>query len=462
MRLLWRKPELTTADWQLATVNQPLETIMQNALLAALAIASLTLVAAAADTTSQQYWPQWRGPNATGVSTTADPPIEWSETKNVRWKTEIPGRGSGTPVIWGDKVFVLSAVPVGVDAAASHQARGGVQPRIAHRSVVMALDRKTGRLLWERTARETMPHEGAHPQFGTYASSSAMTDGERVYAFFDSFGLYAYDMNGKLLWETDLGDKKMRNEFGEGQTPVLHGNRIVVQWDHQGPSFIAALDKTTGKEIWRTERQEIDSWGTPLVVEHGGRAQVIATAMNKVRSYDLETGALVWEGPGLTMNPIPSSVYGDGMVFAVSGFRGNKLHAIRLDEAKGDITASGAIKWSLSQDTPYVPSPLLYDGVIYLLKGNTGILSAFDARTGKPHYQLQRLEGVPNVFASPVGAKGRVYVPGQQGTTIVFKHGPAFEVLATNALDDAFDASPALAGNEIYLRGANYLYSIGK
>ncbi|MEO6235856.1 MAG: PQQ-binding-like beta-propeller repeat protein, partial [Vicinamibacterales bacterium] len=265
-----------------------------------------------------------------------------------------------------------------------------------------------------------------------------------------------------LLWEKDLGDKKMRMEFGEGQTPVLHGNRIVVVWDHQGPSFIVTLDATTGAELWRSERQEIDSWGTPLVVQHGGRAQVITAAMNKVRSYDLETGRVIWEGPGLTMNPVPSPVYEDGLVFTTSGFRGNKLHAIRLADAKGDITGTPAIAWSLDHDTPYVPSPLLYNGVIYLLKTNSGILSAYDAKTGKPLYALQRLEGVPNVFASPVGAQGRVYIAGQQGTTIVIKHGPTYEVLASNTLDDAFDASPALAGTELYLRGAKYLYSIGK
>ena len=434
---------------------------MRYGVLAALAIGSLTLVQAAPDTTSEKYWPQWRGPYATGVSKTADPVVEWSETKNIRWKVEIPGRGSGTPVIWGDKVFVLSAVPAGVNGAAAHDPRGGIQPRVTHRFVIMALDRKTGKVIWERTSREVTPHEGSHPQWGTYASSSAMTDGRHVYAFFDSFGLYAYDMDGKLLWEKDLGDKKMRQEFGEGQTPVLHGNRIVVQWDHQGPSFIAALDTQNGNEIWRSERQEIDSWGTPLVVERGGRAQVVTSAMNKVRSYDLETGKVVWEGPGLTMNPIPSPVYEDGMVFATSGFRGNKLLAIRLDEAKGDITGTSAVAWSLAQDTPYVPSPLLYDGVIYLLKSNSGILSAYDAKTGKPHYQLQRLEGAPNVFASPVGARGRVYFPGQEGTTVVIKQGPAFEVLARNALDDGFNASPALVDNELYLRGSKYLYSIG-
>ena len=240
-------------------------------MLAALAIASLALVTRDADTTSEKYWPQWRGPHATGVSKTADPPTEWSETKNIRWKVEIPGRGSASPVIWGDKVFVLSAVPVGVEIAASHQPRGGIRPRVAaqvRRHGDRPQDRQDRR--GSRRRASTRRTRASHQQFGTYASSSAITDGERVYAFFDSFGLYAYDMNGKLLWEKDLGDKKMRNEFGEGQTPVLHGNRIVVQWDHQGPSFITALDKVTGKEIWRTDRQEIDSWGTPLVVEHGG------------------------------------------------------------------------------------------------------------------------------------------------------------------------------------------------
>jgi len=433
----------------------------QSMLAATLAIASLTLVYAAADTTSEQYWAQWRGPYATGVSKTADPPVEWSETRNVRWKVEIPGRGSGTPVVWGDKVFVLSAVPVGGEPGAEH-APLGTRTRLPHRFVVMALDRKSGKVIWEKTAREHTPHEGSHSQWGTYASSSAFTDGERLYAYFDSFGLYAYDMNGKLLWEKDLGDKKMRQEFGEGQTPVLHGNRIVVQWDHQGQSFITALDKLTGNELWRTDRQEIDSWGTPLVVERDGGAQVIAAAMNKVVGYDLATGKTVWESPGLTMNPIPSPVYEDGILIAMAGFRGSRLRAIRLADAKGDISTTGAEIWSIDHDTPYVPSPLLYDGIVYFLKSNSGILSAYDVKTGKPHYALQRLDGVPNVFASPVGAKGRIYFPGQDGTTLVIKHGPAFEVLAKNALDDGFEASPALVDGELYLRGRKSLYSIGK
>ena len=423
-------------------------------------ILSAAVAHAASDTPSERFWPQWRGPYATGVSKTADPPVEWSETKNIRWKVEIPGRGSGTPVIWDNKVFVLSAVPSVENGASSHEPRGA-GAKVPHRFVVIALDRKTGKPIWERTAYEHTPHEGSHPQWGTWSSSSAMTDGEHVYAFFDSFGLYAYDMDGKPLWSKDLGDKKMRQEFGEGQTPVLYKNRIVVQWDHQGQSFITALDKLTGNELWRKDRQEIDSWGTPLVVEQGGRAQVITSAMNKVRSYDLETGDLVWEGPGLTMNPIPSAVYEDGIAVLMSGFRGNQLRAVRLADAKGDITTSGAQVWTLEKDTPYVPSPLLYDGILYFLKTNSGLLSAYDAKTGKPHYQLQRLDGVPNVFASPVGAKGRVYLPGQEGTTLVIKHGPSFEVLAKNSLDDGFNASPALVDNELYLRGFKYLYSIG-
>jgi outer membrane protein assembly factor BamB len=430
------------------------------AVTAALGAALLTRVHAAADTDAEKYWPQWRGPYATGVSRTADPPVEWSETKNVRWKVEIPGRGSGTPVVWGDRLFVLSAVPAVADGQQSHEPRGG-GARVPHKFVVMAIDRRTGRTIWERVAYEHTPHEGSHPQWGTWSSSSAMTDGEHVYAFFDSFGLYAFDMDGKPLWQKQLGEKRMRQQFGEGQTPVLYGNRIVVQWDHQGPSFIAAFDKNTGAELWRTPREEIDSWGTPLVVEVNGRAQVVTTAMRKVRGYDLESGAVVWEGPGLTMNPIPSSVYEDGIAILMSGFQGNRLRAIRLADARGDIMSSGAQLWEIDRDTPYVPSPLLYDGIVYFLKTNSGLLSAYDAKTGKAHYALQRLDGVPNVFASPVGAKGRVYLTGQDGTTLVIRQGPAYDVLAKNTLEDGFNASPVPVGGELYLRGFKYLYCIG-
>jgi outer membrane protein assembly factor BamB len=346
--------------------------------------------------------------------------------------------------------------------AATHTPRGAIQPRAPHRFVVLAIDRQTGKTVWERTAREAAPHEASHPDNGTWASSSAVTDGEHVIAFFESQGLFAYDMDGTLVWQKDLGDKNMRNEFGEGTTPALHGNRLVVVWDHfvPGASFIVALDKRTGTEIWRAKRDEIDTWATPLVIEQGGRAQVIVNGMNRLRSYDLETGAIVWEAPGTTMNPIPSPVAADGMVFVTSGFRGNNLKAVRLADARGDISTSGAIVWSIDRDTPYVPSPLLYDGILYILKTNSGILSAFDAKTGTPHYQVQRLDGMGEVFSSPVGAAGRVYITDRNGVTLVLRNSPTFEVLAKNTLDDGVDASPAMVDQTMYIRGYRNLYAI--
>jgi outer membrane protein assembly factor BamB len=409
---------------------------------------------------AERFWPQWRGPDATGVSKTATPPVEWSDTKNIRWKIEIPGRGSSSPIVWGDRVYVLSAVPAEVPLAESHDPRGASPSK--HRFVVLAIDRATGRVVWERTAREEAPHEKAHPQNGSWASASAITNGEVLIAPFESRGVYAYDMKGTLLWHSDLGDKSMRNQFGEGSTPTLFRNRLVVVWDHTAGSFITVLDARTGKEIWRQTRDEIDSWATPLVLERDGKAQVIVAGMNRVRSYDLETGEIVWHTAGLTMNPIPSPVADDALVYLMSGFRGNSLKAIRVAGAKGDITGTDAIQWTLERDTPYVPSPLLYDGVLYFLKSNNGILSAFEARTGKPHFQLQRLPSVPDVFASPVGAAGRIYITSRDGTTVVLKHGPTVEIIAENKLSDGFDASPALVDREIYLRGYKYLYSIGE
>jgi outer membrane protein assembly factor BamB len=429
-----------------------------------LAASLSAMVIAAANPEAEKYWPQWRGPHATGVAVNGNPPAEWSETKNLRWKVEIPGRGSSSPIVWGDRLFLLTAVPAGVDVAGSHTPRGAIQPRAAHKFQVMAIDRRTGKTMWERTANEAVPHESSHPDNGTWASASAITDGEHVIASFDSFGYYAYDMNGTLVWQKDLGDKRMRNEFGEGSTPALHGNHLVVVWDHfvPGASFITALDKRTGQELWRAKRDEIDTWATPLIIEHEGRAQVIVNGMNKLRSYDLETGNVVWEAPGTTMNPIPSPVFADGMVFATSGFRGNNLKAVRLAGAKGDVSTSGAIVWQLDRDTPYVPSPLLYDGILYLLKTNSGILSAFDAKSGKPHYQAQRLDGLNEVFSSPVGAAGRVYITDRTGTTLVLKNSPAFEVIGRNTLDDGIDASPAIVGDTIYIRGYKSLYAIGE
>jgi len=426
------------------------------------AAASASWVSAHNDADASRYWPQWRGPLGTGVSPTAEPPLEWSESRNVKWKIRLPGRGSSSPVVWGDRVFVLTAAPAGLPLEESHAPRGAITPRLPHQFKVIAINRADGTIAWERVAREEMPHEGTHQDNGTWASASAVTDGQHVIASFESRGIYCYDMQGTLVWQKDLGDKQMRNEFGEGSTPALHRNTLVVVWDHfvPGASFIVALDKRTGDELWRVKRDEIDTWATPAIVEEGGRTHVVVPGMNRLRSYDLETGAVLWETAGLTMNPIPSPVAGDGMVFATSGFRGNSLKAVRLAGATGDITNTPHVVWTLDRDTPYVPSPLLYGDVLYVLKSNNGLLSAFEARTGTPHYQVQRLEGAPNVFASPVGAANRVYIAGRDGTTVVLRHGARFEVLAENTLDEGFDASPALAGRDLYLRGTRHLYAI--
>ena len=422
---------------------------------------------------AQRYWPQWRGPLATGVAPHADPPVEWGEDKNVRWKVKIPGKGSASPIVWGNRIFVLTAIPTDkrvepkemndLQQPPRRRRRGppGINTTNVQRFSILAIDRRNGSVLWQRVAREELPHEGTHAT-GTWASASPVTDGERVYAYFGSRGLFCYDMEGNLLWEKDLGDMTIRLGFGEGSSPVLHGDKIVVNWDHEGQSFIVALDKMTGKELWKVNRDEITSWTTPIVVEHDGKHQVVTSATNRVRSYDLATGELIWESGGMTLNAIPSPVAAGGMVFATSGFRGNALLAIRLDVARGDITDSEAIVWHLDRNTPYAPSPLLYDDTLYFLKRNSGILSSFNAKTGEAYYSQVRLEGLPSVYASPVGVAGRVYIAGRDGTTLVIQHGRDYKVLASNTLDDGFDASPAVIESEIYLRGRTYLYRISE
>jgi outer membrane protein assembly factor BamB len=413
--------------------------------LLACAVATFLLADPSAGADAERFWPHWRGPLMTGAAARGNPPVEWSETKNVKWKVEIPGLGSSTPVVWGDRLFVQTAVPTG---------EGGKQ-----RFLVVAIGRQDGKVLWQRVVREEAPHEGHHAT-NTYASASALTDGQHVYAFFGSRGLYALDLGGNVKWEKDLGDMNVKMGFGEAASPVLHGDKLVVNWDHEGESFIVALDKRTGKEVWRVARDEKTSWSTPLVVEHAGRAQVITSATSRVRSYDLATGALVWEASGMTANAIPTPVHQDGVVFLTSGFRGNALLAVDLAGAKGDVTNTPAVLWRYDRDTPYVPSPLLYGGQLYILKSNSGVLSAFDTKTGRKLFGEQRVEGVPNVYASPLGAGGRVYIAGRDGGVAVLQHGPEFKPLAVNRLDDGFDASPVAVDDELYLRGRKYLYRI--
>ena len=412
-------------------------------------------------------WPQWRGPLSTGASPSADPPTEWSETENIRWKVELPGHGSASPIVWDDHIFILSAIPAGVGSASGPGLFGRLRDRLmsavsstdVQQFTVTAYDRHDGSVVWERIAASEQPHEGRHAT-GSWASASAVTDGEVLCAFFGSRGLYCYDLEGTLLWDQDFGDMEIRMGFGEGASPVLHGDSIVVVWDHQGQSFITALDKWTGQEHWRTARDEITSWSTPLVVEYEGRSQVITSATDRIRSYDMGTGKIVWEGSGVTLNAIPTPVTADGIVYLMSGYRGNQLYAVDLSKARGDITGTDAIVWSLDRDTPYVPSPVLHEGILYFTKSNSGVLSAHDAISGRKLYGPERLPGIRDIYASPVVAGDYLYVTSRDGVTLVLETGDQLRVVATNTLDDEIDASAAVVDSEIYLRGQRYLYCI--
>ncbi|MFQ5630121.1 MAG: PQQ-binding-like beta-propeller repeat protein [bacterium] len=410
-------------------------------------------------------------PLANGIVLHGNPPVEWSESKNVKWKIDIPGKGHSTPIIWGDQIFVLTAIETDKPGAPKPQAqnrsrRGGWRPRgnatsNIHQFTILAINRADGKLLWQKTAHEEMPHQGTH-ETGSWASNSPVTDGAHVYAYFGSRGLYCYDMQGNLKWQKDFGDMDIKLGFGEGISPVLYGDRIIINWDHEGQSFIVALDKKSGVETWKASRDEMTSWSTPFIIEYAGKTQVIVSATNRVRSYDLANGEVIWECGGMTGNVIPMPVEADGIVYVMSGFRGNALRAIRLEGAKGDITDSDAVVWQFDRDTPYTPSPLLFGDNLYFLKRNDAIFSNFNAKTGEKHYGPQRLEGMNTIYASPVIANGRIYLFDRNGTGLVIKHGQEFEVMAKNILDDGFTASPAIVGDEMFLRGHEKLYCISE
>jgi outer membrane protein assembly factor BamB len=420
---------------------------------------------------AEPAWPSWRGPLHTGVAPAADPPLRWSEKENVRFKVAVPGSGLASPIVWGDAIYLMSAVPVdeaaqakSVGEAEAKQAQQQFPPSVApvrQRFVVLAYSRKDGSLLWERTAVEHTPHESHHVD-ASWASASPVTDGRILVAHFGSAGTFAYDLEGKLLWKADLGDMSTRNGFGEGSSPAIHGDRVIVTWDHEGESFIVALSAKSGEVLWKTPRPgERTSWATPLVVAREGRVQVVVPATGKSRGYDFATGKELWSLGGMTANTIPSPVLRGSVVYLMSGFRGNMLQAIDLARAEGALEESPAVVWKHEADTPYVPSPLLYDDGLYFLKGFQNILSHLDAASGKPVREPVRLESLHNVYASPVGAAGRIYVFDRDGHATVLRHGKQHEVLAENGLDEGADASPAIVGDTIYLRGQRHLYAIG-
>jgi outer membrane protein assembly factor BamB len=410
-------------------------------------------------------WARWRGPNNDGMAR-GDAPVQWSDSNNIAWRAPVPGRGHSSPVLWGEKIFITTAVPLGDitpqesgSSGGRRGAGGGAGAGVEHKFVLMCLDRNNGKVFWERTAATETPHEGYHGRYGSFASNTPVTDGKLVYAFFGSRGMYAYDLDGKLMWKKDFPPMRMRLGFGEGVAPVLDDNTLYLKFDQEDNSYLVALDKNNGKELWRVEREEVSSWSPPLVVTHEGRKQIVVSASSKVRSYDARTGELIWEASGLGSNVIPAPVTMDGVVYVMSGHREPNLLAIRLG-GKGDLTGTDSILWTNNRGNAYTGSPVLHEGKLYFVT-DSGMITSLNAATGEAYYRQQRLPNPYNFKASPVGANGKLYLATEEGDVVVVKMGEKYEVLAVNTLkDQSFIATPAIAGGDIYLRGQNTLFCI--
>jgi len=405
-------------------------------------------------------WLQWRGPQATGAAVKGNPPTEFSETKNLKWKTEIPGIGHATPVVWEKNIIIQTAVATDEKGDTSLMAKASRMPGsitdVINEFKVILVNRETGKIIWEKTVAREMPQEGTH-KLGSWASNSPCTDGEFIYAYFGSRGLFCLDFEGNIRWQKDFGQIKKVMSFGEGESPYLYKDRLFIQWDSEDESFMVAIDKKTGDEAWRVKRDEKSSWATPIVIEVNGKPQVITSATTQVRSYDYNTGEIIWSCTGMTRNVIPNPVYADGILYVMSGFRGNALLAIDLAKAKGDITGTDVILWTYNQDTPYTPNPLLMNGKLYFLRANNGELTCLDAKTGAVLYSKQKLEEIGNLYSSPSGVGDRIYVAAEN-ICLVIKAGEKFEIISSNPLEDNFHASPVIVGNELILRGFKSLY----
>lgn len=376
----------------------------------------------------------------------------------------MPGKGHSSPIAFGDWVYVLSAVPVGEAQKPVYDDAPGVHDSTPvthrHQFLAMAIKRADGSISWMKVLKEEWPHEGGH-ETGSLANNSPVTDGERLYAFFGSRGLYCLDLSGQVIWQKDLGRMHTLHAHGEGSSPVLYGDTLIVCWDHEADSFLYAFNKQTGKTLWKVARDEKTSWSTPLVVEHEGKPQVIVSATKRVRGYDLGGGKQLWECGGLTDNVVSSPVHYKGIIVAGNSYYSQAMVAIRLAGAKGDITGTERVAWKLNRLTPYVSSPLVYDDTLYFLRHNQNVLSRLDPTTGTPRGEPLRVEGINDfIFSSPVGAAGRIYVTGRDGNTVVLRHDRENATLAVNHLDDSFSASAAIVGRELYLRGERFLYCV--
>jgi outer membrane protein assembly factor BamB len=379
----------------------------------------------------------------------------------VKWTAEISGTGSATPIVWGRQIFILSAEETDRKAETVPEKRADSKtepPGVYYRFLVMSFDRNTGEVLWQKVATEQVPHEGRHPTH-TYAAGSPTTDGELLYASFGSRGLFAYTLDGELVWQKDLGDMNTRFGWGEAVTPVLAGSLLIVNWDQEQDSFIVALDKKSGEERWRKARDgEATSWNTPLITTVGEKTVAVVNGSGKARAYNVADGDMLWECGGQTVNAIPSPVQFGDFVVCMSGYKGAASYAIPLNSS-GDLTGLDRFVWTFHTGTPYVPSPTVSGNRLYFTGGNNDILTTLDLASGKAIIEKQRL-GIGNTYASPLAAGGKVYFVGREGATTVISDDAEAKILSKNIINDTFDASPVVIGKQLLLRSWSKLYSI--
>ncbi len=417
-------------------------------------------------------WPQFRGPSANGIGD-GSPPLEWNgETgKNIRWKTAIPGLGHSSPIIWGDRIFLTSAVPATGEPALKVGLYGDIKPvddEGPQSFIVYCLDRKSGKILWQQTATSGEPKIKRHPK-STHANPTPATDGKHVLAFFGSEGLFAYDMNGKLLWKKDFGVLDAgfymvpSAQWGFASSPIIQGNKVIVQADVQKNAFLTALDVNTGKEIWRTPRSDVPTFGTPAIAPYSApgaaKLQVVVNGWKQIAGYDLETGKELWKMKGEGDIPVPTPVFADGLVVITNAHgAGRPIYAIRTSAA-GDITNTGAIAWKQDRAGNYMQTPLLDNGLGYFCFDN-GVLSVFRLADGERVYQQRLGAGSSGFSSSPVAAGGRLYITNEEGHTFVLQLGGEYKKLAENDLGETVMATPAIADGVLYIRGRNHLYAV--
>ena len=393
------------------------------------------------DPPADRYWSRWRGPSGQGVIDTGTHryPDTWSPTENIAWKREIPGRGHSSPILWGDKIFLTTSYDDGT------------------RRSVLALDRAGGSLLWE-TFVPPATAESMYPK-NSHASSTPSTDGRLVYAYFGNHGLVAVDFDGRLIWHQSFGDVPTRH--GSAGSPLLYEDRVVLYQDHTGPqgSFIAAFDKATGRNLWRTPRRETVGWGTPVAIRLDGRDEIVVSGEGRVYAYDPATGSELWSCAGNLSEAVPTPVVGEGLLFCSTGRAGPTL-AIRPG-GKGDVTGD-RIVWQTSKGSPFIPSPIVYDGRLYMVNDMASVASCHRASDGKLLWQGRLGEARREGFsASPVAFDGKVFFTNDDGDTFVLRAGDAFDLLRVNSLGERTLASPALVDGNWYFRTEGHLVCIG-